>query len=296
VGVTAVSVGGAEASKIAEVMRRVREGVPSLLATFGIKELRPKRMANGGTLLEIPGAMAASQADALARHIRDRFPEGSGVKVTRPIRRVDLRLTGFDESLTPEEIATAVSGYGGGCDADQVRVGRIRTSRRGDSCTVWVQAPATVGVPLSEEGRITLGGWVWARVALLKGRPLRCYRLPQAMSRSGARVLWTGPAIVLIAANLAIWQKPAATGHTARPALIVAEGRITGLEVQVARRLIPGVDRRHSKPHKFVLGGGGRRRVRCREYAGVCGRGSLAGLLPAQPARQKGSRGTAVDP
>jgi len=74
VGVTVVSVGGAEASKVADVMRKVREGVPSLLATFGIKELRPKRMANGGTLLEIPGVQAASQADALAQHIKDRFP------------------------------------------------------------------------------------------------------------------------------------------------------------------------------------------------------------------------------
>jgi len=48
VGVTAVSVGGVEAPKVADVMRKVREGVPSLKATFGIKELRPKKMANGG--------------------------------------------------------------------------------------------------------------------------------------------------------------------------------------------------------------------------------------------------------
>jgi len=57
-----------------------------------------------------------------------------------------------------------------------MRVGRIRASRRGDSCTVWVQVSATVGVPLAEEGKITLSGWVRARVALLKGRPLRCFR------------------------------------------------------------------------------------------------------------------------
>jgi len=118
VGVTAVPVGGAEAPKVAEIMRRVREGVPSVTATFGIKEIRPKRTANGGILLEIPGAQAASQADALAKHIREIFPEGSGVRVSRPTRKVDLRLTGFDESFTPEEIASAVSGYGGGCDAD----------------------------------------------------------------------------------------------------------------------------------------------------------------------------------
>jgi len=70
----------------------------------------------------------------------------------------------------------AVSGFGKGCDAEQVRVGRIRTSRRGDTCTDWVQAPATVGVPLSAQGKLILGGWMRARVALLQSRPLRCYR------------------------------------------------------------------------------------------------------------------------
>jgi len=140
VSVTVASVGGAEAPKVADVMRRMREGVPSVTATFGIKEIRPKRLANGGMLLEIPGAQSASQADALAKHIRNVFPEGSGVRVSHLVRKVDLRLTGFDESFTPKEIAMAVSGYGGGCDADQVQVGLIRTSRRGDICTVWVQA------------------------------------------------------------------------------------------------------------------------------------------------------------
>jgi len=52
----------------------------------------------------------------------------------------------------------------------------IRTSRRDDTSTVWVQAPATVGVPLAAEGRIKLGGWVAARVTLLQSRPPRCYR------------------------------------------------------------------------------------------------------------------------
>jgi len=117
-GVTVASAEGVDASTIGEVMRRMREGVPSVTATFGIKEIRPKCMATGGMLLEMPGAQSAAQADALARHIRDIFPEGSGVRVFRPIKKVDLRLTGVDESFMPKEIATAISGYGGGCDAD----------------------------------------------------------------------------------------------------------------------------------------------------------------------------------
>jgi len=169
-----VAVGDRGAPKYADVMRRMREVYPDLRTAFGIKEVRPKRAANGGLLLEIPGAAASQQADVLAARLRDMFPEDEGVRVSRPVKRVDLRITGFDESVTPREIAEAISHFSGGCGAEDVRVGTIRTSRDG-LCTVWVQAPATAGVPAAEAGKVYLG-WARARVALLKGRPLRCFR------------------------------------------------------------------------------------------------------------------------
>jgi len=58
-------------------------------------------MATGGMLLKIPGAQSVAQADALDQLIRDIFPEGSGVRVSRPIKKVDFRLTGIEESFTP---------------------------------------------------------------------------------------------------------------------------------------------------------------------------------------------------
>jgi len=53
------------------------------------------------------------------------------VRVSRPVKRVDLRIIGFDDSLTPREIAEKVSQFGGRCDPSQVRVGVIRLSRAG---------------------------------------------------------------------------------------------------------------------------------------------------------------------
>jgi len=174
VAVTMVAVGDREAPKFSEVMRNMREVYPDLRTAFGIKEVRPKRAATGGFLLEIPGAAASQQADALAASLRDMFPEDRGVRISRPVRKVDLRITGFDDSVTPQEIAEAISQFDGRCGAEDVRVGMIRSSRDG-LCTVWAQAPAIAGVPAAEAGKLRLG-WARARVALLKGRPLRCFR------------------------------------------------------------------------------------------------------------------------
>jgi len=173
VGLTAASVGGREAPKMKDIMRRAREAIPDY-KVYGIKWIKPKRMATGGLLLEIPGAASSQQADALASRLREVFSEEAGLRVTRPVRRVELRIAGFEDSIAPQEIASRVSEYGAGCPAEDVRVGAIRTSRDG-LCTVWVQAPAIVGLPLSREDTIDLG-WFRCRVALLNSRPLKCFR------------------------------------------------------------------------------------------------------------------------
>jgi len=90
------------------------------------------------------------------------------------MRRVELRIAGFEDSVTPNEIVKQVSEHGVGCTAEDVRVGAIRTSRSG-LCTVWVQVPAVAGLPLARKGVMDLG-WSRCRVALLKSRPLKCFR------------------------------------------------------------------------------------------------------------------------
>jgi len=158
IGLMVTSVEGREAPKFADMMRRIREEVPDY-KTFGIKWIRPRRTATGGLLMEIPGADSSQQADAYAARMREILSDEPGVRITRPVRRVELRISGFVESVTSQEIAEVVSGYGKGCPAEDVRVGAIRTSRDG-LCTVWVQAPAVVGLPLADAGKLTLGGVV----------------------------------------------------------------------------------------------------------------------------------------
>jgi len=174
VGLTIVPGGDATAATVTDVFRRVQAEVPDVRARLGIKAIRPKRAATGDLLLEIPGAEAPRKADDLAALLREHIEEGEGVRITRPVRRVDLRISELEDTISPADIARAVSEFGAGFCADDIRVGRIRRGRDGLG-TAWVQAPAVVGVPAAEAKKIRIG-WTDARVTLLKGRPIRCFR------------------------------------------------------------------------------------------------------------------------
>ncbi|KAL0831513.1 hypothetical protein ABMA28_002307 [Loxostege sticticalis] len=141
------------------------------LEELGISGLRFSKAKTGGKLLEIPGATSGDKADAFASKLRDILP-AEFVRVTRPTKTVDIRLSGLDDSVTKEKVAAAVS-KSGGCAADHVKVGFIRQSWSG-SGTVVVKVPVTAAKKLSK-GRL-LVGWVSCRVQVLETKPLRCYR------------------------------------------------------------------------------------------------------------------------
>jgi len=166
--------GGARTSDPCDILRRVRAEVPDISSRYGIRELRPRRTATGDFIFEIPGAEASRKADELAALLRKHAKDVPGVRVVRPVRRVEFRVVGLDPSLTTEDVAKAIIGFAPECDAEEIRVGTIRESR-GRCGSAWVQAPAIAGVPAAEAGTIKVG-WSSARVVLLKGRPLRCYR------------------------------------------------------------------------------------------------------------------------
>jgi len=175
VGLIVVPGGDATAATTNAILKRGMEEVPDARARFGIKTIRPRKTATGVLLLEIPGEDSARKADELASFLRGMVGEGAGVRITRPAKRVDLRLTGLSKPVTPRMVAEAISGFGAGCSADEVRVGAFRNAKGNRYCTCWVQAPAVAGVPAAEAGKVRLG-WYEANVTLLKGRPLRCHR------------------------------------------------------------------------------------------------------------------------
>jgi len=149
--------------------------VPDARSQFGIKTIRTKKTATGDLMFEIPGEDSARKANELASFLREVAKDEKGVRVTRPVKSVELRLTDLADFVTPEQLAEAISGHGAGCCADDVRVGRFRTRRGDQNTTCWVRAPAVAGVPAAEAGKVKIG-WIDAKVTLLKGRPLRCHR------------------------------------------------------------------------------------------------------------------------
>ncbi|XP_073962031.1 uncharacterized protein [Choristoneura fumiferana] len=86
------------------------------LAEVGIESVRVRKSATGARLIEVPGASSGRAADDLALKIEGLI--GDVATVHRPVKTADLRVTGFDESVTSEDIKTAVV-LKGGCIMDQ---------------------------------------------------------------------------------------------------------------------------------------------------------------------------------
>ncbi|KZC13881.1 hypothetical protein WN55_06206 [Dufourea novaeangliae] len=128
---------------------------------------RPKRS---------PDPDSAARADALAQRLGEVF-FGTDVRVSRPVRTAEMRLTGLDESVTSEDAVAAIAAAGG-CTAAEVRAGAVRRDRSGLG-GVWVKCPLAAAKRLVTAGRVSVG-WSSAGVELLAARPLRCFRCLEA--------------------------------------------------------------------------------------------------------------------
>nr|XP_034183422.1 uncharacterized protein LOC117605804 [Osmia lignaria] len=108
----------------AEVMVTARENVS--LKTIGITEIRSLRAVTGGLVFEIPGEERTEGAAALAGRLQEVFG-GTEVRVSRPVKMGEIRISGLDDSVCPAEAAVALTAVGGCAPAD-VKVGQIRIS------------------------------------------------------------------------------------------------------------------------------------------------------------------------
>ncbi|XP_075983197.1 uncharacterized protein LOC142981284 [Anticarsia gemmatalis] len=144
------------------------------LADLGIgpNDVRFRVAATGARMFELPGASGAEKADAFASKLREVLEEDI-VRVSRPTKTAELRITGLDDSASPEEIKAALS-RAGECPADSVRLGQIRLGPHGGG-SIWACCPVAAAKKLVD-GRRLLIGWVSARVELLPPRERRCYR------------------------------------------------------------------------------------------------------------------------
>lgn len=82
------------------------------LDKLGIANTKVKRAQSVGLLVEIPGEDATSKTDSLAERLGILFKARAGIKIVRPIRKVEFGLLDLDESVTAREIAEAVAHMG----------------------------------------------------------------------------------------------------------------------------------------------------------------------------------------
>ncbi|XP_025264646.1 uncharacterized protein LOC112638027 [Camponotus floridanus] len=171
-----------------EMLRKSR----ALISVYPEMETaRLKKTQAGGTLLQFAGAEGHRVADRVASAMRQIAEEARGVRVTRPMKRAELRLRGLDDSVTKEEMVDAVAGMAG-CRAGDLSVGEIsRLPNRLGS--VWLRCPVAVSNKILEEGMPRVG-LVRPVAVPLPARPMRCFRclevghgvaLCKGMDRSG---------------------------------------------------------------------------------------------------------------
>ncbi|XP_061729460.1 uncharacterized protein LOC133534384 [Cydia pomonella] len=156
----------------AQVLSRAKENID--LEQLGITAIKFKRAATGARVLELPGAANGEKADSLAKELAEKLGEDI-VRVSRPVKCAELRLTELDDSVSPGEVVAAVAKVGG-CAEDQIKAGEIRQDASGLG-TIWLRCPITAAkkVVEADRGRIRVG-WVRAAVKLLDQRPMRCYK------------------------------------------------------------------------------------------------------------------------
>lgn len=142
------------------------------LEELGVPPLEIKRSKMGGYLLGVKGPDAEIKADRLTKGLRE-LPGAAGVAVSRPVKRLDIRLTGLETGITPEEVVSAVAAAGG-CSTDKIRPGAIGSSPTGMG-SLWMRCPAAVAIKVAKTGGVR-AGWAWAPAELLQSRPERCYR------------------------------------------------------------------------------------------------------------------------
>ncbi|XP_061381479.1 uncharacterized protein LOC116775522 [Danaus plexippus] len=95
-----------------------------------------KRTVTGARMFELPEGAGEAKADLLALKLRELVPE---VKVARPVKCAELRVSGLDDSVTKEDVLAAVACQGK-CSAEQVRVGPIRFRGVFSMGAAWVRS------------------------------------------------------------------------------------------------------------------------------------------------------------
>lgn len=155
---------------MSDVLKLAKESID--LGELGIEYIRPRKAVSGGLLLEISGQESSPKADKLAERLRA-LPGLPGVKVSRPIDKVELRLSGLDQVTSARDVGVAIAQIGG-CSPESLTLAEVKMDNRGRG-SLWVRCPRVAAMKAVGVGRIKIG-WAMARVELTKARLLQCFR------------------------------------------------------------------------------------------------------------------------
>jgi len=167
-----ISITCGQEKKYAEVLRKARTKVD--IEKIGIDHIKAKRAITGGLLLEIMGKEAKEKAETLVIEMRKALKDEE-VKVVVPQKRVELRLSGFDDSVSIVEIIEKLAEIGRS-HPDDFRHGEVKKFRGLGS--LWMRCPLGVALEILERhknNKIKIG-WCSVEIELLKNRPMQCYK------------------------------------------------------------------------------------------------------------------------
>ncbi|XP_041972340.1 uncharacterized protein LOC121728266 [Aricia agestis] len=158
-----------------DVMEKAKQHLD--LVALEVPHLKFKRAVTGARMYEIPGTACKEKADILAGKLKEALGE-TDVRISRPQKCAELRITGLDDSASAAEIAAAIASCGG-CAVDDVKVGEIRVDRSGRG-TAWVKCPVEAAKIVTAPNTKLYVGWIVVRATLLSTRIMRCYRCHEA--------------------------------------------------------------------------------------------------------------------
>lgn len=110
------------------VLREVKSKID--LASLNIEGLRVRPIITGALNYEVTGQDGGAKADALAIKLREALPGKEGVRIARPVKTAEFRLSGLDDSITQEEVIGSLAGTGG-CSELEIKAGPVRQTPNG---------------------------------------------------------------------------------------------------------------------------------------------------------------------
>ncbi|KAJ0175856.1 hypothetical protein K1T71_009015 [Dendrolimus kikuchii] len=154
----------------ADIMQKAKANIK--LGELGIPGVKLKTARTGARMLLLPGKDSGEKADALAARLKEVLPEEE-VKVSRPEKCFNVRVSGLDDFTTVEEVVAAVA------RVTDVAAGRINSSviRLGPDRLGYVilACPVAAAIKLKDRKRVMVG-WASADIKILPSRSERCWR------------------------------------------------------------------------------------------------------------------------